>query len=122
MHKIIKINEVGLAAAIALLGVTMAALIALLPMEKISGCREYALVFFSASAPLLSFSVSLELIVSKSGLLNFHTNTYIMLVGAACSLIGLTLSILAISNLAAATFVATALFVWLLSLYVVVKR
>lgn len=116
-----KINEAGLAAAMALLGVTMTALIALLPLEKINGLREYAFVMFAASTPLLSFSVSLAL-VQKSHPLPFRPNLYIMLAGASCSIIGITLSIWAVSAISAITFAATSFAVWLLSLYVVKKQ
>ena len=117
----VKVNDAGLAAALALLSVIMAALISLLSLQEVSGVRKCALVMFSASIPLLSFSVSLEL-VQKISKISFPANTYVMLGGATCGIIGIVFSIWAVSKVAALTFGVTSIVVWILSLYLVVKR
>jgi hypothetical protein len=113
--KYLRIRPEGVVAATALLSATLAGMLALLSVDSLSGTREFALIAFSAAIPLLSFSISVELIKTTK------PNAYhliIMLIGAACGLVGLACAIYYLSVIAAVVFIVFSLLVIVLSRFI----
>lgn len=97
------ITKQGLAASTALLGACFAGMLALLSLEALDGSRIYAMIGFSAALPLLSFSISVEMLQPLKGQRSTY-NLAIMLMGASSGIIGLFFSIYHLSIIAATIF------------------
>ena len=117
MTRYVGITNQGVAAATALLGACLAGMLALLGVDTLSETRVLAMILFSAALPLLSYSISVE-ILNKSKRSTSIYNILIIITGAGCGILGLFFAIYHLSAIAAAVFASCCLLTLTLSWFV----
>ncbi|TLM59585.1 MAG: hypothetical protein FDZ69_14150 [Deltaproteobacteria bacterium] len=104
--KNIRIKQPGIVAASALLVNCVGALFSLLGLDSLSGLRITSLFCLSCAIPLLSYGISVELVINSVVNKNGKLHILFILIGAASGVFGIAAAIAHLSVYAAGFFVA----------------